>query len=72
MAFTLLLSRTTQKALDKLPAKAMQKIFNHLEELKRDPFRARPMADIAPVAGCETLYRLRVGKIQSRVRSPQR
>ncbi len=64
MAFTLLLSRTTQKALDRLPTIAVKKIFNHLEELKRDPYRARPMADIAPVAGCETLYRLRVGKIR--------
>ena len=64
MAFTLLLSRTAQKTLDKLPSHAVEKIFNHLEELKRDPYRPRPMSDIAPVAGCETLYRLRVGKIR--------
>lgn len=64
MAFTLLLSRTAQKALDKLPTSAVKKIYAHLEELKRDPHRPRPMADIVPVAGSKSLYRLRVGKLR--------
>lgn len=64
MAFTLLLSRTAQKALDKLPTSAVKKIYAHLEELKRDPHRPRPMADIVPVSGSKSLYRLRVGKLR--------
>ncbi len=64
MVFTLQLSRTAQKALDKLPPSAMKKIFRHLEEVARDPYRPRPRADIVPVAGSKTLYRLRVGKLR--------
>jgi mRNA-degrading endonuclease RelE of RelBE toxin-antitoxin system len=64
MAFTLQLSRTAQKALDKLPPNAVKKIFAHLEEIKKDPYRPRPKADIVPVAGSEILYRLRVGKLR--------
>ena len=62
--FTIQLSRTAQKALDKLPATAVEKIFAHLEELKIDPYRPRPKADIVPVEGSETLYRLRVGRLR--------
>lgn len=64
MVFTLQLSRTVQKALDKLPPSAVKKIYAHLEELKRDPHRPRPMGDIVPVAGSKSLYRLRVGKLR--------
>ena len=64
MVFTLQLSRTAQKALDKLPPNAVKKIYHHLEEVARDPYRPRPKADIVPVAGSETLYRLRVGKLR--------
>ena len=53
-----------QKALDKLTSNAVKKIFTHLEELKRDPYRPRPLMDIVPVAGSEKLYRLRVGKLR--------
>ena len=62
--FTLQLSRTSQKALDKLPSHAVKKIVTHLEEIKSDPYRPRPLADIVPVEGSETLYRLRVGKLR--------
>jgi mRNA-degrading endonuclease RelE of RelBE toxin-antitoxin system len=62
--FTLQLSRTSQKALDKLPPHAVKKIVAHLEEIKSDPYRPRPLADIVPVEGSETLYRLRVGKLR--------
>ncbi len=64
MAFALQLSRTAQKALDKLPSNAVKKIYAHLEKLKRDPHRPWPKADIVHVAGSETLYRLRVGKLR--------
>lgn len=55
MVFKLQLSRTAQKALDMLPSNAVKKIFIHLEELKRDPYRPRPLADIVPVAGSKTM-----------------
>ncbi len=64
MVFTLQLSRTAQKALDKLPPNAVKKIYHHLEEVTRDPYKPRPKADIVPVAGSKTLYRLRVGKLR--------
>ncbi len=62
--FTIQLSRTAQKALDKLPSNVAKKIFTHLEELKIDPYRPRPMADIVPVAGSDEKYRLRAGKLR--------
>jgi mRNA-degrading endonuclease RelE of RelBE toxin-antitoxin system len=62
--FTPKLLRTSQKALDKLPPHDVKKIVAHLEELKSDPYRPRPLADIVPVRGSETLYRLRVGKLR--------
>ena len=49
--FTLKLSRTSQRALDKLPLHAVKKIVSHLEEIKIDPYRPRPLADIVPVGG---------------------
>jgi mRNA interferase RelE/StbE len=64
MVFKLQFSRTAQKALDKLPSNAVRKVFTHLEELKRDPYRPRSLADIVPVAGIEKMYRLRVGKLR--------
>jgi mRNA-degrading endonuclease RelE of RelBE toxin-antitoxin system len=64
MVFNLQLSHTAQKALDKLPPNVVKKIFIHLGELRRDPYRARPMADIVPVAGSDEKYRLRVGKLR--------
>jgi mRNA-degrading endonuclease RelE of RelBE toxin-antitoxin system len=51
--FTLELSRTSQKALDKLPSHDVKKIVAHLEVIKIDPYRPR-----------ETLYRLRVGRLR--------
>lgn len=62
MTFTLLLSRTAQKALDELSPNAMKKIHAHLEELKIDPYRPRPRVDIVPVEGSKITYRLRIGK----------
>ena len=64
MVFKLCLSRTAQKALDKLPCNSTKRIFIHLEELKLDPYRSRPLADIVPVEGSDTIYRLRVGKLR--------
>ncbi len=42
----------------------MRSSLSHLEELKIDPYRPWPEADIVPVGGNETLYRLRIGKLR--------
>jgi len=62
--FTIQLSRTAQKTLDKPPPNVVKKIFIHLGDLKKDPYRPLPMADIVPVAGIEMVYRLRIGKLR--------
>lgn len=62
MVFTLQLSRTAQKALDELQPNAVRRIWMHLEELQKDPYRPRPLADIVPVEGSKMTYRLRIGK----------
>ena len=54
--FALQVSRTAQKASDKLLPNAAKKIIIHLEELKRDPYRPRPLTDIVPVGGSDTHY----------------
>jgi mRNA interferase RelE/StbE len=64
MKFTLELSRTAQKALNKLPSNAVKRIWSHLEEIAKDPYRPRPMADIVPVEGSEITYRLRIGRFR--------
>lgn len=64
MVFTLELSRTAQKALNKLPANAVKRIWAHLEEIKSDPYRPRPLADIVPVEGSDITYRLRIGRLR--------
>lgn len=64
MVFTLELSRTAQKALNKLPPNAVKRIWASLEEIRKDPYRPRPLADIVPVEGSEIAYRLRSGRLR--------
>lgn len=64
MVFKLELSRTAQKALNKLPANAVKRIWVHLEEIKKDPYGPRPLADIVPVEGSVITYRLRIGRLR--------
>ena len=64
MEFTLELSRTAQKALNKIPPNAVKRIWAHLEEIVKYPYRPRPLADIVPVEGSETTYRLRIGRLR--------
>ena len=64
MTFKIELTRTARKALDKLQPNALKRIWRHIGELQKDPFRPRPMANIVPVEGSETLYRLRIGKFR--------
>lgn len=64
MVFMLELSRTAQKALNKLPTNAVKRIWVHLEEIEKDPYRPRPLADIVPVEGSTITYRLRIGRLR--------
>ena len=64
MTFEIELTRTAQKALDKLQPNAVRRIWRHIGELQKDPYRPRPMADIVPVEGSSTFYRLRIGKLR--------
>ena len=64
MVFALELSRTAQKALNKLPPNAVKRIWASLEEIRKDPYRPRPLADIVPVEGSEIAYRLRSGRLR--------
>lgn len=64
MVFTLELSRTAQKSLNKLQPNAVKRIWTHLEEIMKDPYRPRPLADIVPVEGSEITYRLRIGRLR--------
>lgn len=66
MNFTLKILREARKELDKLDNTSLIKIYSHLEELERDPFRPRPTADIVKIKGDRKppAYRLRIGKIR--------
>jgi mRNA-degrading endonuclease RelE of RelBE toxin-antitoxin system len=66
MSFTLKILREARKELDKLDNTSLIKIYPHLEELKKDPFRPRPTADITKIKGNRKppAYRLRIGRIR--------
>lgn len=55
-----------KKELDKMDKSQAQKIYDHVEQLKIDPFRSRPGMDIDKVAGKQKppAYRLKVGRIR--------
>ncbi len=58
-----LLSRTAERQLDRIPKSATRRIREKLKGLAGDPFHARPGSDIRLVWGHDEppLYRLRVG-----------
>lgn len=49
--FTLKALPLAQKELDKMDKDQVQKIYDHIEQLKIDPFRSRPGMNIDKVAG---------------------
>lgn len=51
------------KELSKLDAKTQQRIIEHIELLRENPFEPRPRVDIARLRGERIqMYRLRVGE----------
>jgi mRNA-degrading endonuclease RelE of RelBE toxin-antitoxin system len=55
-----------KKELDKMDKDQSQRIYDHLEQLKIDPFRSRPGMNIDKIAGKHTppAYRLKIGRIR--------
>jgi len=64
--FEVLLSETARKQLKDLPESVQQRIKRALVELKEDPFRSRPKADIKRLKGPDRDYhRLRIGDFRA-------
>ena len=60
--YDVLLSKTARRQLDSLPPKLKDRVRASLIQLKDDPFRARPKADIKKIAGPNRMYyRIRIG-----------
>ena len=66
MSFSLKMLRPAKKELDKMNKNQAQKIYNHIEQLKREPFRPSPGMNIDKVAGKHKppAYRLKIGRIR--------
>ena len=66
MSFSLKMLRPAKKELDKMNNDQAQKIYNHIEQLKREPFRSSPGMNIDKVAGRQKppAYRLKIGRIR--------
>lgn len=66
MSFSLKMLRPAKKELEKMDNRRAQKIYGHIEQLKRDPFRPRPGANIDRISGKQKppAYRLKIGRIR--------
>jgi mRNA-degrading endonuclease RelE of RelBE toxin-antitoxin system len=66
VSFSLKMLRPAKKELDKMDNDKAQKIYDHIEQLKIDPFRSRPGMNIDKVAGKQKppAYRLKIGRIR--------
>jgi mRNA-degrading endonuclease RelE of RelBE toxin-antitoxin system len=66
MSFSLHITHSAKKSLDKLSDKTTAKILLHLEELQSDPFKPRPGVDIVKIQGRKAppAYRLRLGNLR--------
>ncbi|MCG2734961.1 MAG: type II toxin-antitoxin system RelE/ParE family toxin [Thermoplasmatales archaeon] len=60
--YEVFLSETARKQLNELPVDLQKRIKKALVNLKEDPFRSRPKADIKKLKGPKRYYyRLRIG-----------
>ncbi len=66
VSFSLKMLRPAKKELEKMDNTSAQKIYDHIEQLKREPFRPRPGMNIDRVAGKQKppAYRLKIGRIR--------
>jgi len=64
--FSLKMLRPAKKELEKMNKDQAQKIYDHIEQLKIDPFRSRSGMDVDKVAGKQRApaYRLKIGRIR--------
>ena len=65
--YEVLISETALRALRSLPHSEAEKIKQHLQELREDPFKPRPKADIKKLAGFGNpdVFRLRIGDFRA-------
>ena len=66
VSFSLKMLRPAKKELDKMDNDKAQKLYDHIEQLKIEPFRPHPGMDIDKVAGKQKppAYRLKIGRIR--------
>ena len=66
VSFSLKMLRPAKKELDKMDNDKAQKIYDHIEQLKREPFRPHPGMNIDKIAGKEKppAYRFKIGRIR--------
>ena len=64
MSYSVSFLPRAEKYLVKLDEKAYEQIEEHIEGLKKDPYRRRPLANIKKLGGFKSppMYRLRVGR----------
>lgn len=66
MSFSLKMLRPAKKELEKMDNDRAQKIYDHIEQLKKEPFRPRSGMNIDRFEGRQKppAYRLKIGRIR--------
>jgi mRNA-degrading endonuclease RelE of RelBE toxin-antitoxin system len=64
MPYTAIFLPKAEKYLVKLDKETYEQIEEHVEELKKNPFKCRPLADIKKLGGFKSpsMYRMRIGR----------
>jgi mRNA-degrading endonuclease RelE of RelBE toxin-antitoxin system len=64
MSYTAIFLRKAEKYLVKLDQDNYEQIEKHVEELEKDPYKRRPLADIKKLGGFKSpaMYRIRIGR----------
>jgi mRNA-degrading endonuclease RelE of RelBE toxin-antitoxin system len=64
MPYTAILLPKAEKYMLKLDDETYEQIEEHVEELKKDPYKHRPLADIRKLGGFKSpaMYRMRIGR----------
>jgi len=64
MPYTVIFLPKAEKYLVKLDQDTYEQIEEHVEELKKNPYQRRPLADIKKLGGFKspTMYRMKIGR----------
>jgi mRNA interferase RelE/StbE len=64
MLYTVIFMPKAEKYLVKLDDDTYGQIEEHVEELKKNPYKSRPLADIRKLGGFKSpsMYRMRIGR----------